>query len=374
VSFFSWLSNRKSATGRPAAPSRQRAAFRPALEVLEDRCVPSTLKVTNGLDGGRGSLRDALAHANSSGKDVIVFASDIQTVNLSRQLNVTVGVTIQGPRDGLLTLTTNYNVGDPWGQTTRVFEVNASRPVVISGLTISGNGGSSQGAAILNHSTLTVSGCDFSSNRADNGGAIYNAGTMTLSGCTLSEDYAYADGGAIYNAGTMTLSGCTLDGNDDAFGYAIYNAGTLTVTGCTLRPYSQGDGGIYNAGTLTVGTSTFVWTSVSGPYTDAGGNLFITGQPQIGSFTASASTVSAWDSLTLTVAGVTDPNPGASITQVLFYVNGTPFGTATQSSTGVWTFTSTVGAWAPGTYIFSAVVVDSYGTSSSAVGPTVQVV
>src|SRR5262249_41322669 len=131
-------------------------------------------------------------------------------------------------------------------------------------------------------------------------------------------------GGGIYNAGTMTLSGCTL-AEDSAIdvdaGSAIYNAGTMTVSGCTLS-FDQADSGygLYNAGTLTVGTSTFVWTSVAGPYTDAGGNLFITGRPQIGSVTASSSTVSAGDSLTLTVSDVTDPNPGASITQVLFYV------------------------------------------------------
>src|SRR5262249_61362547 len=115
----------------------------------------------------------------------IVFANDVHTVNLgSRQLNVTVGVTIEGPGAGLLTLTTNYNFGDPWGQTTRVFEVNASKPVVISGLTISDNGGSSQGAAILNDSTLTVSGCTISNNRATAGGARNNTGNVTLSGGT----------------------------------------------------------------------------------------------------------------------------------------------------------------------------------------------
>ena len=49
MSFFSWLRNRNSnrptrgtAQHRPAAPR-----FRPRLEALEDRCVPSMLKVTN---------------------------------------------------------------------------------------------------------------------------------------------------------------------------------------------------------------------------------------------------------------------------------------------------------------------------------------
>ena len=39
--------------------------FLPRLEALEDRTVPSTVTVLNNLDGGAGSLRDAIAHAKS---------------------------------------------------------------------------------------------------------------------------------------------------------------------------------------------------------------------------------------------------------------------------------------------------------------------
>jgi hypothetical protein len=360
--FASWLRNRPSK--RAPAP-RSNPRFRPQLEALDDRLVPSTLKVTNGLDSGPGSLRYALAHANSNGKDTIVF-KNVNTINLSRQLDVTTGVTIKGPGAGYLTITTNYNFGDPWGQTDRAFEVNASKPVVISGVSISDNGGSPQGAAVFNHSTLTMSNCDLSDNMADYGGAVYNAGTMTLTNCTLNHDWANYDGGAVYNAGKMTVTGCTLSFDNSNFYGASSNPGV-------------GDG-IYNdsTGTLTVGTSTFVWASIFGPYVDAGGNTFATDRPVIGSFTASASTVTAGDSLTLTATNITDANPNSSITQVLIYgpnsIGGTPLGYATQTSPGTWTFTFSTAGMAAGTDTFYAVAVDNYGVPSLAVGVTVQVV
>src|SRR4051812_23145321 len=55
------------------------------LEVLEDRFVLSGFKVTNLLDGGAGSLRQAILDANTTpGADEITFASDVRgTITLS---------------------------------------------------------------------------------------------------------------------------------------------------------------------------------------------------------------------------------------------------------------------------------------------------
>src|SRR5262245_46241909 len=46
---------------RPTPPRR----FRPRLEVLEDRALPSTFTVLNLADSGAGSLRAAILAANS---------------------------------------------------------------------------------------------------------------------------------------------------------------------------------------------------------------------------------------------------------------------------------------------------------------------
>jgi hypothetical protein len=367
MSLFTLVRNRTSirsprgrAQDRPAV-----ARFRPRLEALEDRCAPSTLKVTNTYDNGPGSLRYEIAHASSSGKDTIVFERSVlgRTINLYSQLNVTSGVTIQGPGAGLLTLTTNYNWGDPWGQSTRVFEVNAGRPVFLSGVTITDNYVNDQGGAILNHSTMTITGCNIYNNGAGTyGGGIANLGTMTVSNCTVSQDSAM-NGGGIYNAGTMTVSGCTLS-RDQAGGFGYL-----------------GDG-IYNTGTLTVGNSTFIWDSISGSYTDGGGNAFGSARPQIGSFIVSPDSVTAGGIFTLTVTNLTDANPNSTITQVILhgYSDATfstlyVMGYFTQSGTGVWTYTFSTAGWAPGTYTFFAVAVDNYGVwSLDASSNTVQIV
>jgi hypothetical protein len=277
--FFSWLriGNRFQghASGRARRAPRQRATFRPRVEALEGRDVPSTLKVTNTLDSGKGSLRYEIAHANK--KDTIVFAPSLdgQTITLtSGKLDITTGLTIAGPGAGQLTIS--------GGNNSRVFVVNASAPVVLSGLTIS-NGSAldptmalydNYGGGILNLSTLKLSDCIVTGNSAAlntpaYGGGIYNAGTLTLSGCTVSNNYAIADiapayGGGIYNAGTLTLSGCTVTGNFAADGGGgILNAGTLMVSSSTFSSNYSFDS-----------FSSYYTSNISGPYTDGGGNTF----------------------------------------------------------------------------------------------------
>src|SRR5262249_18748319 len=80
MSLFTWLQNRTRRCAGPrravhSSPRRQ-TAFRPRLEVLEGREVPSTLTVTNNLDNGSvGSLRYETGIAQSG--DTIVFARGV---------------------------------------------------------------------------------------------------------------------------------------------------------------------------------------------------------------------------------------------------------------------------------------------------------
>lgn len=107
MQLFSWL--HKQLTGRPvtqrAAGRKPTLRFRPQLETLEGRDVPSTLTVTNILDSGAGSLRAEIAAAQPN--DTIVFAPSLkgQTITLTGgELVINKSMSIQGPGAGQLTI------------------------------------------------------------------------------------------------------------------------------------------------------------------------------------------------------------------------------------------------------------------------------
>ncbi len=300
--FSTWLRN--GDRGAPAArrraqtSPRQRAGFRPRLEALEDRSLPSALTVTSLQDSGPGSLRAEIAAAQSG--DTIVFSSTLfssptlsssskpghgkpkppptttpPTITLtSGELNVTRGLTIQGPGAGQLTLS---------GYKSRVLEVAQNTTVTLSGLTIRNGDGvadstvaynsnpwNGRGGGILNHGTLALSGCTVSNNSAyDEGGGVFSDGTLALSGCTVSGNIAYY-GGGIWNSGTATLTSSTLSGNQARAlvqsypffteGGGIFNHGTLVLSGCTVTGnFSEYEGGgVFSDGTVTARTSTSI--------------------------------------------------------------------------------------------------------------------
>jgi hypothetical protein len=65
-----WLRKWLHVTPRP-----RRGRFRPGLECLEGRCVPAVFLVTNTLDAGPGSLRQAILDSNATaGPNTIDFA------------------------------------------------------------------------------------------------------------------------------------------------------------------------------------------------------------------------------------------------------------------------------------------------------------
>jgi hypothetical protein len=245
---------RKQRTKRPVD---RRRSFVPRLECLEDRTVPSTLTVTNNLDGGAGSLRDAIQHAKDG--DTIAFAASLdgQTITLtSGELAISKSLDIEGPGAGLLAVSGN--------NASRVFNISQNQKTVavtIAGLTIeNGRGSGTDGGGILNvSSTLTLNNDILSDNVSEGGVGTANAG----------------GGISNRNGGTLTVSGCTFSGNevigsaggDQAYGGAIANgfyqtgntnaASTATVTGCMFSGnlVQGGNGGVVTSGQAFLGTA-----------------------------------------------------------------------------------------------------------------------
>jgi hypothetical protein len=299
MSFFSWL-RRQTASGvrrshrrRPDFPTR----FRPQLEVLEGREVPSTLTVMNNLDSGPGSLRADIAAAKSG--DTIVFDKSLkgQIITLtSGVLDINKNLTIQGPGASQLTVSGNNS--------SQVFLVEAADQVSLNGLTISNgwtmssvgggiynfgnltisactvsnNYASGQGGGIDNESraTLTISNSIVSGNRSDNnGGGIYNGGTLSITGSVVEQNRAL-DGGGIWNGGSATISSSTISGNlayggdSNGFGGGIYAAGSVSLIASTVTG-NNSDGlgaGIYDQGYVTISSKSLVCNNfqLAGPY------------------------------------------------------------------------------------------------------------
>ncbi|MFL6427308.1 MAG: beta strand repeat-containing protein [Acidobacteriaceae bacterium] len=227
----------------------------------------ATYTVTNTLDSGVGSLRDALITVNAgAGGDTIVFSGVSGTIALSSTLAITKSVAISGPGANLLTISGNDAV--------RVFNVAAGQTFTISGLTIAHGHSSTGGGGILvgSGATLTVSSCVFSNNAASNGassvgGAISNSSVnlLTVNDSTFVGNKALPGGanpvgGAIYTAGPAEVDNSTFFGNSTpGNGAAIYIIAIrrLTMKDSTIVGNSSmgGDAILGSTSQLTISNS-----------------------------------------------------------------------------------------------------------------------
>jgi hypothetical protein len=129
----------------------------------------ATITVTNTLDSGTGSLRAALASANSG--DVIDLSGVVGTITLDSILTINQSVTINGPGANQLTISGNNKVG--------VFTTALALTVTISGVTIA-HGASQEGAGMFFRGAngLTINNCTFSDNVATSPFALNVGGAI----------------------------------------------------------------------------------------------------------------------------------------------------------------------------------------------------
>ncbi len=207
----------------------------------------STITVNNASDahvGGEWSLREALVDANAGsllGVDVTIdFAAGLAgaTIPLSQgALELGQG----GAGTGSIAID-GSGLSSPitisGKNTSQIFRIDADVQASLTDLDLTAGGGSSDGGAILNDGTLTITGGGISNSSSnDSGGGIDNAGTLTLTDVTLTDNTATNSGGAIISSGSFTVAGCTFSGNQvtggggDGGGAIAVTSGSAAITG-----------------------------------------------------------------------------------------------------------------------------------------------
>lgn len=245
----------------------------------------ATFTVTNLNDSGAGSLRQAIADANSAATDDVVdFQAGLTgTITLTTgEIAITDDVDIDGP--GAATITVSGN------NASRVFYLYNPPELInvrIAGLTIT-QGSDSYGGGIMNvDENLTIEDAVITGNHANgDGGGLWSDGfshTLTIRNSTLSGNTSNGDGGAIYvedTGNTLTIEGSRITGNtagDQGGGIYLYDPDhnidilSTTISGNTAAVTG---GGIYlysfDNGRLLIQDST-----VSGNSAQAGGGMFL---------------------------------------------------------------------------------------------------
>ncbi|NER20965.1 MAG: PEP-CTERM sorting domain-containing protein [Symploca sp. SIO1C2] len=238
----------------------------------------ATFTVTNFLDFGTGSFRQAILDANGlGGADEILFDLGLSggTINLtSGELLITDDLTINGLGADFLSVDA--------GGFSRVFNIDDGDDgnfldVLIDGLTITGgnSGASAEGSGIFNAENLTLTNSIVSGNIGNfSVGGISNSGELTVNNSTISGNIGNFGVAGISNSGQLTITNSSITENAGRVIGGIDNSGELTMVNSTISGNnSKNIAGISNSGEVSVTNST-----ISSNYGEYGGTIGNSGE------------------------------------------------------------------------------------------------
>ncbi len=298
VAFMAVVAGLPHANVASAAPASTGVAAEARAAVMDvDGSAPSiqpsapaailTCVVTNTLDSGVGSLRQALKSVCGSGMvtfDGTVFATP-QTIQLASGLNITQNLMVDGAANGVAAPTVKGP--GPGATYFRVMTITANMKVTLNQLIIaSGNltgATSSQaaGAGIYNLGSLTVTNSVITGNVTSSaggvGGGIYSTGAIQIISTTLSNNTAASTGGGINSTGYLTITSSIVKDNTSANnGGGIYlNGANTSIISNTLihgNTAGLGGGGIFDNAALLLSSSSVYSNTATGNY---GGGMVV---------------------------------------------------------------------------------------------------
>ncbi|MEL6136012.1 MAG: right-handed parallel beta-helix repeat-containing protein [Cyanobacteria bacterium J06628_6] len=278
----------------------------------------ATFTVTNLLDAGANSLRQAILDANAmAGADTITFDPLLFNSGLSQTISLTGGelfitdsLSILGPGADLLTIDAQqmsrvFNIND--GDNNIFLDVTLDGLTIIGGLTtesgsFDGDGGGIRSFENLTVSNSTVSGNSTTGGGADGGGIFSYGGDLSVSNSTVSGNSTTgtsAFGGGIFGEdGNVSVSNSTVSGNSttgiSALGGGIaslfddLSVSNSTVSGNSTTGANARGGGIVSAfSSLSVSNSTVSGNSTTGVNADGGGIVRFDGMVSVNNSTVS---------------------------------------------------------------------------------------
>ncbi|MBE2271578.1 MAG: hypothetical protein IAE80_25315, partial [Anaerolinea sp.] len=251
------------------------------------------LLVTNTNNSGEGSLRQAVANANTfPSDDTIPFGvSGTITLNnpsLSVDNAVTAGrLTIDGSGQSVIiagTIAHNIIVNSGGDLTVNNLTIagigggilNSGNALTINNVTFSNNTSPTLGGAIANETgTVAITNSRFNDNYGPLGGAISNdSGMVTITNSSFSGNRTATSGGAIRSGGgTVTISNSTFSENSTSdTGVTIGNSGDMSIYNSTLNGGYGGNSSasIDNSGTLRLYNSIVANTIATANCTNSG--------------------------------------------------------------------------------------------------------